>query len=61
MSVLFVKAWLAADALKDRLRREEGQTMVEYALVVGLIAMAAAGALTGLEGRIWTKFSQLLP
>lgn len=31
---------------------EEGQTLVEYALIVGLVSVAAIGALTLLSGSI---------
>ncbi|MDH7568471.1 MAG: Flp family type IVb pilin [Armatimonadota bacterium] len=31
---------------------EEGQTLVEYALIIALVAVAVIGALTFLRGRI---------
>jgi pilus assembly protein Flp/PilA len=32
--------------LAARIRREEGQAMVEYALILGLVSVVAIGALT---------------
>ncbi len=42
--------------MKTLLLDEEGATMVEYALLVGLIAVALIGAITGLKGGISTLF-----
>jgi Flp pilus assembly pilin Flp len=43
-----------------RLQREEGQGMVEYALVLGVVvAIAAAAAFTGLGDQIAGKFSDV--
>ncbi len=42
---LFVQASL-------RLRREDGQTMTEYALVLALVAVACAGIITALMGGV---------
>jgi Flp pilus assembly pilin Flp len=45
-----------------RLQREEGQGMVEYALVLGLVvAIGAAVTATGVAGHIATKFTTLFP
>jgi Flp pilus assembly pilin Flp len=43
------------------MRDEEGQTMVEYALVIALVVIAIAGALTvtGLTGKITSTFTAL--
>ena len=38
----------ALDALNGRLRRQEGQALVEYALILALIAVFAIGALQAL-------------
>jgi pilus assembly protein Flp/PilA len=37
--------------------REEGQTLVEYALIISLIALACIGALVFLSGKIQQLFS----
>ena len=39
------------------LHDEEGQDLIEYALVVALIALAAVGAMQGLAGNISSAFS----
>ncbi len=38
--------------LKSYLEREEGQDLIEYALIAGLLALAAVGALIALGGSI---------
>ena len=45
-------------ALKN-LAREEGQDLVEYALVVALIAFAATAGMTSLAGNINKAFSNI--
>jgi pilus assembly protein Flp/PilA len=54
---------LAAFA-KDRLRKEDGATAVEYGLLVGLIAVAIIVAVTALGGRLnglFTSITAALP
>jgi Flp pilus assembly pilin Flp len=48
------KLWL--DDLK---RREEGQTMVEYGLILSLFALVAALAFTGLAGSVSSLISKI--
>lgn len=46
--------------LKSYLEQEEGQDLIEYALIAGLLALAAVAALTALSGSIqsmWTALS----
>jgi pilus assembly protein Flp/PilA len=38
--------------LAARIRREDGQAMVEYTLIVGLISVVAIAALTGIGGDV---------
>ncbi|MCE5197647.1 MAG: Flp family type IVb pilin [Armatimonadota bacterium] len=45
--------------IKSFLKDEEGATMVEYALMVALIACAAMGAVYTLGGKINTKFGDV--
>ena len=46
--------------LRARLaREEEGQALVEYALIISLIAVAAIGALTFLSGGIKGIFTTI--
>jgi Flp pilus assembly pilin Flp len=54
---LYIGALTRIQALRD----EEGQTMVEYALVIALVVIAIAGALTvtGLTGKITSTFDAL--
>jgi Flp pilus assembly pilin Flp len=54
LNTLFVRAWLTA---KDGIRREEGQALTEYALVlavvvVGLVAVAMTPLRTGITNKI---------
>ena len=48
-NVLVLKLFSAASVDSERLRREEGQTFVEYALVILLIAVAV-GTLAAWDG-----------
>ena len=41
------------------IRREEGQTLVEYALIIGLIAVALTTALIFLQGQIANMFTTI--
>jgi Flp pilus assembly pilin Flp len=43
--------------LAARLRREEGQTMAEYALILALIAVVTAAVIFTLGGQISSVFS----
>ena len=43
----------------QRLRREDGQAMVEYALIIFLVAVVLIGSLTALEGSIAGAFSAI--
>jgi pilus assembly protein Flp/PilA len=41
------------------LEREEGQTLVEYALILAVIAIIVVGALVFLQGKISSIFSNI--
>ena len=45
--------------LQSLRRREDGQALVEYALILGLIAVLAIGALTLLGGNITSILSTI--
>jgi pilus assembly protein Flp/PilA len=45
-----------SDAL-SRLRPEDGQTLVEYALILVFIAIVVIGALIALQGQITSAFN----
>jgi Flp pilus assembly pilin Flp len=47
-------------ALQARTEREEGQTLVEYALIIALVSVALTGALTLLAGGIEGVFNEIL-
>jgi len=51
---LFLKSymWLAG-------RREDGQTMAEYAVVLGVITLAVVGVFTALSGGISSAISNV--
>ncbi len=47
------------ELMKANLRREEGQALVEYALIISLIAVVAIGALTLTGVRITSILSSI--
>ena len=51
-----MRAYLSVLALRDR---EEGQALVEYALLLSLIAVVSIGILTALGTSVSTIFSQI--
>jgi Flp pilus assembly pilin Flp len=51
-----IRAYLAVLALRDR---EEGQALVEYALLLSLIAVVSIGVLTALGKSVSGIFSQV--
>ena len=56
MNNMLLKMYVKFQELKDR---EEGQDLVEYALVISLIAIAAVASLTILAGKITEVFSTI--
>ena len=59
MKDLLIKASVKWDLLKDSLKEENGQDLIEYALVVALIAFAAVGAMQTLATDINTAFTHI--
>jgi len=55
MNLFVLKAWLQAKFSSD----ERGAAMVEYGLLLALIAVIAIAALTVLGENVSTKFSQV--
>ena len=63
VSVLRLVAFLQASA-SEALRREEGQTMAEYGVVLAVITLAVIGAITLLSSHVRdaiTSVANLLP
>jgi pilus assembly protein Flp/PilA len=56
MNNLLLKLYVKFQDLKDR---EEGQDLVEYALVVALIAFGATAGMTALAGGINSAFNTI--
>ena len=52
-------AFLKLSVKVQSLMREEGQDLIEYALVVALIAFAATAGMKSLAGSINTAFAQI--
>ena len=59
MRDLALKCYIKMQTLRDLLREEDGQDMVEYALVMGLIALGATVTMKSLAGTIGTAFSNI--
>lgn len=56
MNNIFLNLYIEFQILIDR---EDGQDMIEYALAVALISLAAVAAIRGLAGGINTAFSNI--
>jgi pilus assembly protein Flp/PilA len=56
MNTLLLRTYLS---MKQMLEQEDGQDMVEYALIISLISIAAAAALHTLAGKITGVFSTI--
>jgi pilus assembly protein Flp/PilA len=59
MKDLTVRLYVRMQALRDAMRDESGQDMVEYAIVMGLIALGATVAMKGLATSIGTGFTSI--
>jgi pilus assembly protein Flp/PilA len=51
-------AWQVAE-FKDRLHRQKGQGMVEYGLIIALVAIVLVAALTALNGGLKSVFNSI--
>ena len=54
-----VRAYLAVLGLGDSFKREEGQALVEYALLLALIAVVSIAVLTVLGTKVSHIFSKI--
>jgi pilus assembly protein Flp/PilA len=52
-----VRAYLAYRSVRDR---EEGQAMVEYALILFLVSVVSIAILTTLGGRVSSVFNEIV-
>ena len=52
-------AWIQTQIATTSLRREEGQGLTEYALILVFVAIVAIGALTLLGGKITSVISKV--
>ena len=59
MNNTILKLYVKAQALKNVLRNEEGQDLIEYALVVSMIAFAAIAGMSTLATDINTAFNAI--
>jgi pilus assembly protein Flp/PilA len=54
-----LKLWILYSGIQNLIMREEGQDLIEYALVVSLIAFAATAGMNVLAGDINTAFTNI--
>ena len=52
-------AWKTYSALRSLMSREEGQDLVEYALVAAIIALGAVATMTSLQTEILTVYGNI--
>jgi Flp pilus assembly pilin Flp len=60
MSKLFASIYLAAHDIRGRLAREDGQSVLEYALIVGLVVAGAAALLVTIGSGVTDKLQDLI-
>ena len=59
MQDMILKLYVKAQSLKNAVKDEEGQDLIEYALVVALIAFAATAGMGTLATGINTAFGKI--
>jgi len=57
INALLTQAWLTA---KDGLKREEGQALTEYALVLAVIVVGIVASMTALKTGIASKITSIV-
>jgi pilus assembly protein Flp/PilA len=45
--------------LRRLIQEEDGQSLVEYGLILGLVSVVLVGALQALQGSLYTVFTQV--
>ncbi|MGI8770918.1 MAG: Flp family type IVb pilin [Acidobacteriaceae bacterium] len=56
---MYSKPWKLHATMQNLIMREEGQDLIEYALVVALVAFAATAGMNSLATGINTAFSNI--
>ena len=59
MSTAFLRLVVASQAALAAPRREEGQTLVEYALILALVSIGTLVALGAITGKLNDVFNQV--
>jgi pilus assembly protein Flp/PilA len=59
MKDLLIKLSVKMDLLKDAVKGEEGQDLIEYALLIAFVAFAVTAGMTSLAGSINTAFTKI--
>jgi pilus assembly protein Flp/PilA len=54
-----MKLYVKAQIIRESLKKEDGQDLIEYALVVALIAFAATAGMSTVAGGINTAFNKI--
>jgi Flp pilus assembly pilin Flp len=57
VKILFIGLYTAISSLLTRMRREDGQTMAEYGILIGVIAIVVVAAAVFLGGSITSLFN----
>ncbi len=57
---MLLKAYLWWENLKARLRREDGQALTEYAIIIALIAVVVIGTIAVLGNKILAVFQNIV-
>lgn len=53
------RVWMVALKIQDLLKREDGQDLIEYALIVALISLAATAGMQNLAADINNAFNSV--
>lgn len=59
MRNLILRAWIRMQTFRDALKEEDGQDMVEYAVVMGLLALGATASMKALATTIGAAFTSV--